>query len=272
MTDDLAELVARSRAGDRAALEALVRAVQPTVHKLALRFLMHPADAEDATQEILVKVVTRLGQFEGRSGFRTWVYSVASHHLLDLKRRPRITFEAFAADLAEGLADPAAGPDAALMLEEVRIGCTLALLQCLPPEQRMAYVLGEILELDHREAAEVLGIGPAAYRKQLSRARAAVTGFMLGHCGLVEPANACRCSRRVARARELGRVDPARPAFARSRAIAERFPEVLAGIRQLEATQRTAALYRAQRQPEPPGGFAEWLRATLDRFERSLPN
>ena len=158
------------------------------------------------------------------------------------------------------------------MLEEVRIGCTLALLQCLSPDQRLAYILGEILELDHGEAAEVLGVTPTAYRKRLSRARGRVTGFMLGHCGLIDPANPCRCSRRVARATELGRVDPGRPRFARSRQIAERFPEVLAGIRRLEATQRAAALYRAQAQPGPPEGFARWLRSALNRFEHNPPD
>ena len=118
MTGDaeLAALVARSRAGDRTALEALIRAILPTVHGLALRFLMNPADAEDATQEILIKIVTRLGQFEGRSGFRTWAWAVASRHLIDLKRRPRtkiLTFDAFAEDLAEGLSDaPVSDPAA----------------------------------------------------------------------------------------------------------------------------------------------------------------
>jgi RNA polymerase sigma factor (sigma-70 family) len=270
VSDDLAALAERARAGDRAALEALVRAVRPMLYGLALRFLTSPADAEDATQEILIRIVTRLGQFEGRSAFRTWAYAVATRHLLGLRRRRGMTFDAFAADLAEGLAAPVTDPDAALMLEEVRIGCTLALLQCLSPAQRLAYILGEIVELDHREAAEVLRVAPAAYRKQLSRARASVTEFMLGHCGLVDRRNACRCSRRVERAAELGRIDPGRPVLARSRDVARRFPEVLAGIRRLEATQRAAALYRAQADPEPAEGFARWMRRILRRIEHGV--
>lgn len=125
-TVDMASLVARSREGDRAALEALIRAIQPTIYTLAQRFLMLPADAEDASQEILLKIVTRLGQFDGRSQFRTWAYRVASNHLLDMKKRSSeqtMTFDEFAEDLAQGLSEtPFAAPDAALLLQEVRIG------------------------------------------------------------------------------------------------------------------------------------------------------
>ncbi len=89
-TMDMESLVALSRDGDRAALDALIYEIQPSIHKLAQRFLMIPADAEDATQEILLKIITRLAQFEGKSQFKTWAYTVASNHLLDLKRKPSV--------------------------------------------------------------------------------------------------------------------------------------------------------------------------------------
>ena len=273
--EEMESLVARSREGDRAALDALIHTIQPTIYKLAQRFLMLPADAEDATQEILLKIITRLGQFDGRSRFRTWAYSVASHHLLDLKRRPSeqaMTFDEFAEDLAQGLADTSfEGPDASLMLEEVRIGCTLAMLQCLDRESRLAYILGEILEINHHEAAEVLGVSASAYRKRLSRARATINASMLGNCGLVNSNKRCRCGKRVARATELGRVDPRSLMFAASAPSAERFPAVLAEIRQLENNQRAAALYRAQQQPEVSQDFVRWLRTTLEQQERRRP-
>lgn len=232
---------------------------------------MVPDDAEDATQDILLKIITRLSQFDGQSQFRTWAYAVASNHLLDLKRKPAeqaISFDEFAVDLAEGLSDsPFKGPDVTLMLEEVRIGCTLALLQCLGREARLAYIVGEILELEHQEAAEVLGISTDAYRKRLSRARATVSDFVLGHCGLVNSNNACRCSKRVLRARELGRVDPERLIFSTSPQRAKRFPEILTEIRQLEEDQRVAALFRAQQQPEISQDFTRWLQTTLEQQE-----
>src|SRR5713226_8088848 len=79
-------LVLRSRSGDRNALEELIQRHQAWIYNIAVRMLFHPQDAEDATQEILVKVLTRLASFEGRSSFRTWLYRVAFNNLLNMKR------------------------------------------------------------------------------------------------------------------------------------------------------------------------------------------
>jgi len=276
---DLEDQVARARSGDRTALELVVRAVQKDVYNLALRFLWHPQDAEDAAQEILVKIVTGLGSFRGDSGFRTWVYRVACNTLLTLREqrmeRQRLTFDAFGDDLAAGLSDEPIGShtdvDEHLLLEEVKIGCTLAMLQCLDRDHRLAYILGEILELEHKEAAQVLDTTPPAYRKRLSRARVRITAFMMSRCGLANPANACRCRRRVDTAVRLGRVVPSRLLFATSHEHARQFRQVVQTIRALEATRRAAALYRSHTEANPPETFNSWLRKALDIDSRSRP-
>lgn len=273
-TKDLRSLVARTHNGDRSAANELIAIIQPTIFKLAQRFLMIPDDAEDATQDILLKIVTRLGQFDGRSKFTTWAYAVASNHLLDVRKRPAarsMTFVEFSEDLAMGMSEsPFIGAEEKVLLEEVRIGCTLAMLQCLQRDARLTYILGEILELEHVEAAEVLGISTDAYRKRLSRARSTISEFVLGHCGLVRIDNPCRCSKRVRRARELGRVNPDQLKFVTSPPLAHQFPEVLKEIRKLEAEQRTAALFRAQRQPEISESFTRWLKTTLGQKKASV--
>ncbi|HZR70774.1 MAG TPA: RNA polymerase sigma factor [Burkholderiales bacterium] len=264
--------VARAKAGDRDALESVVRAVHPEVYGMALRFLWHPQDAEDATQEILVRVITGLAGFRGDSGFRTWVYRIACNSLLTLRKQRMeqrsMSFEEFGEDLARGLEDDSPreerDPDHELLLEEVKIGCTLFMLMCLDRDHRLAYILGEIVELDHHEAAEVLEIAPAAFRKRLSRARASITSFMTSRCGLANPANACRCRRRVATAVALGRVDRAKLLFASSLDQAKHFPQVLVKIRQLEETRRAAALYRSHPSPKPSEAFVSWLRKVVD--------
>ena len=266
--------VSRARRGDRAALEFVVGAVQSDVYNLAMRFLWHPQDAEDATQEILIRVLTGLGGFRGESGFRTWVYRVACNALLTLRKQrmeqQSLSFEKFDEDLARGLSDtPLRTEDDAserLLLEEVKIGCTLAMLQCLDRDHRLAYILGEIMELDHIQAAEALETTPDAFRKRLSRARASIISFMKSHCGLVSPANACRCHRRVGTAIESGRVDPAHLLFAASQQQAKRFPQVLVEIRQLEETRRAAALYRSHPEARNSGAFAAWLKRLLDEM------
>lgn len=260
--------VERAKSGDRAALEAVIEAVQGDVYALALRFLWHPQDAEDAMQEILIRVITGLGGFRGQSRFRTWVYRIACNTLLSLRtqrmERQALSFEEFGEDLVRGLSDARlitkSEVDKALLLEEVKIGCTLAMLLCLDRDHRLAYILGEIMDLDHNEASEVLETPPGTFRKRLSRARKAITSFMLSRCGLVNPANPCRCRKRVSTAISLGRVDPARLTFASSLAQAKGFPQVLKAIRNLEALQRAAALYRSHPEPKASERLALWLR------------
>src|SRR6266852_1838616 len=77
----LDQLVELARDGNEEALVAVVRAIQDRIYNLALRMLWHPSDAEDATQEILLKVITRLRQFRRESTFMTWVYQIATNHL-----------------------------------------------------------------------------------------------------------------------------------------------------------------------------------------------
>src|SRR5262245_22734115 len=99
--------VSRAKAGDRTALESVVRAVHKDVYGIALRFLWHPEDAQDATQEILIRIITGLGSFRGDSSFRTWMYRICCNTLLTLRKQRMeqrsMSFEEFGEDLAHGL-------------------------------------------------------------------------------------------------------------------------------------------------------------------------
>src|SRR5262249_47611420 len=85
MAINLDDLVERATAGDKTAVDALVASVQDQVYGLCMRMLSNPADAEDATQEILIRVVTHLSAFRGESAFSTWVHRVAVNHLVDAR-------------------------------------------------------------------------------------------------------------------------------------------------------------------------------------------
>lgn len=215
MHPDLVDLVERSRDGDAAALESLVIELRDPVHRLALRMTACPQDAEDATQEILIKVMTRLDSYRGEAAVTTWVYRLAANHLLDRAKstteRLGMTFTRFAEDLNTDLAAPSVttDPDRDLLAREVKQGCTLALLTCLDRESRLAYVLGDIIEVSSPTGAEICSITEAAYRKRLSRARRKVRAFLEANCGLVSPATtACHCRRRIPAAIASGRLDP----------------------------------------------------------------
>lgn len=272
MNASLEQLARLAQAGNREALEHLVEQIQDKVYGLALRMLWHTEDARDATQEILIRVVTRLSSFRGESKFTTWVYRVAANHLRDARKsrleEQQYTFERFGDELDEGLSDAPIGSerpiDEALLLEEIKVGCTLGMLLCLDRAHRLAYILGEILEIESSEAAEILDITPATFRKRLSRARAGIVDFMKKKCGLVNPGNPCRCRRRVNHALKLGRITPKQLRFAHDAEQAVRFPEVLSEIRKLEQAQACAALYRSHPDFAIAESFVPFVRGLID--------
>ena len=107
---DEIELVARAVDGENAALEEVIRLLQDPLYRLALRMVRRPSDAEDATQEILIRVITRLATWRGEAKLMTWAYRVGVNYLLNLRRgisaeTTSLSFDEFRDGLAEGLAD-----------------------------------------------------------------------------------------------------------------------------------------------------------------------
>jgi hypothetical protein len=191
---------------------------------------------------------------------------VAVNYILDVKKSPverlHLTFDRFADDLHDGLSD--AGPaerERSVLVEEVKIGCTLGMLQCLDRAHRLAYIFGEILELPGPEAAEVLELRPDVFRKRLQRARDEVARFTRAHCGLVADGAACRCHRRVPAALERGRVRADATDFA-SGSVS--FDEARALVRQVEEARSALAIHRSSRPRDSAVDFARRLAETFD--------
>jgi RNA polymerase sigma factor (sigma-70 family) len=248
------ELAARARCGDREALEDIIRRHQGWIYNIAIRMLFHPQDAEDATQEILIKVVTRLASFEERSSFRTWLYRIAVNHLLSARRG---RFENLAAsfrfygeelDRTPDLDPPdpnAALPDTNLLLTETMLACTTGMLLCLDRPQRLAYILGAIFGVSGSVAAEVLEITAENFRQRLGRARRDLGNFMNDKCGLVNPANSCRCARKTRGFIQAGHVDPGNLLFLGKRisSVREAAPRVYEAI-ETNLDEKCAEVYR----------------------------
>src|SRR5499433_1829106 len=135
VSSDDQELIKQVQNGKREALETLITRHQRWIYNIVLRMLYHPHDAEDATQEILIKLITRLSSFEARSSFRTWLYRIVVNHVLNMKRgrvevqQASIDFASYGAALDATpdleLADPK-GPsaDTDLLVTEAMISCT----------------------------------------------------------------------------------------------------------------------------------------------------
>ena len=143
-----------------------------------------------------------------------------------------------------------------LLTEEVKIGCTLGMLQCLERPHRLAYVLGEILELSGPEAAEVLDITPDTFRKRLQHARTAILSFTRSHCGLVSDSAPCACNRRVPAALRAGRIRAASVDFATT---ASSFQEARALIRQVDEARWGLEVHRTSHPRTSSVDFARRL-------------
>ncbi|MFO0724347.1 MAG: sigma-70 family RNA polymerase sigma factor [Myxococcota bacterium] len=262
-----AALVERARRGDKAALLALVEIAQQLSYRLAVRMVPDRAEAQDLTQEILIRVVTGLDRFRGESAFQTWVYRVASNHLLTARKRMLEhhieSLEAMAEKLAEGMADALASADAPLedqlLVREAKLTCTGRMLVGLDREHRLAFILGEILELSSEEGAEVLEIEPATFRKRLSRARERMQTFVEKTCGVVDPKNPCRCALQGARMTRVGHFDATLPWT--------NHPVCRGGAEQLEGLEgigRSLQLFRSHPDYAAPAALANELRRMID--------
>ena len=198
--------------------------MQDLVFNLSLRMLGTFHNAEDASQDILLKVMTHLSSFKGDSAFTTWVFRIAANHLKDYKKHMfaqlPLSFEFYGDDIRNGkiqdVPDLTQNVERAILAEELKLSCTNVMLQCLDPESRCIFILGTMFRLDSRIAGDILGITPEAYRQRLSRARKRMAEFLSEYCGEYGQ-GACRCSDRVNYAIQNHRIAPDRLDFTSAR-------------------------------------------------------
>src|SRR5206468_10709123 len=131
------ELVEQAKSGARAALEKLVLRHQAWIYNIAVRMVFQPQDAEEVTQEVFIKVITKLSTFQGECKFRTWLYRIATNHVLNMRRRSAETRVTTFADYGAAinrtadldLPDPKTVPvELPLLVEEAKNGCTMGML------------------------------------------------------------------------------------------------------------------------------------------------
>jgi RNA polymerase sigma factor (sigma-70 family) len=198
------DLVAESLKGSKKSLENLIAKHQTFVYNIVWKMVLNPQDAEDITQDILIKVITKLSQFNNKSQFRTWLYRIVVNHILNCKKQRReFEFTDFetVGNVIDQLPDNELSENEQLQLadttEDVRISCTAGMLLCLDREQRITFILGAIFNIDHNLGAAILDITPDNFRQKLSRARKDLHSFMDNKCGLVNKANPCRCPKKT---------------------------------------------------------------------------
>ncbi len=219
MDNNMEKWVAKAIEGDREALEYILTDIRDFVFNLSLRMLGTVADAEDATQDILVKIMTSLSTFRQESQFKTWVYRVATNYLIDYKKsmfaQHPLDFDFYANDIRAGFMDSNEelfmGVDKKVLAEELKMSCTNVMLQCLDAPTRCIFILGTMFGVDSKMAGEILGMTPANYRQKLSRARRKMAAFLSEHCGL--SGGYCNCEKRVGYAIKQHRLHPEKLEF-----------------------------------------------------------
>lgn len=219
------DLVAGAIKGDKKALEELIVRHQNWIYNIAFRMTAHPQDAEDVTQEILIKIITRLSTFRGESAFRTWLYRIVSNHVINMKKRKHeksnISFDKYGMEIDRlpdmSLPEPKNIPvDLPLLVEETRVGCISGMLLCLSRERRLIFILGSIFRVNDRVGSEILNISRDNFRQKLSRGRRKISNFMNEKCSLMNKDNPCRCENKIGALIDEGFIDPSHLLFTRN--------------------------------------------------------
>ena len=169
---DLDELARRAAAGDRDALEDLLAAIQLRVRRICGRMLLHPQDAEEASQDALLLVATKIHTFNGQSKFTTWLNAVASNSARSTYRTLKRRSAERGYDVLPQKADP--------RTTSVIAGSRLDLLEALEvlaasnADMAEALVLRDIQELDYAQIAELMGVPLGTVKAWIHRARRTV--------------------------------------------------------------------------------------------------
>ncbi|TPN85929.1 RNA polymerase sigma factor [Aquimarina algicola] len=265
MDKKLKILIKKANSGDRKSLELIIIEIESLVYNLSLKMLLFPEDAKDATQEILIKIVTHLSTFNHQSQFKTWVYRVATNYLINYKGKKSVEFampfEDYANLIDSGHSNivryTTNDGELSLLEEEVKVSCTQGLLLCLKPEDRLVYILSEILEFNGNEGAEILGISSANFRKKLSRSRDKIRNFLDKKCGLANAENPCRCNKKIDFLINQNVINPKGLRFAE---FTKRSIDLVNQIGNLE---KSVAIYRSTPNVPPPETILKTIKETI---------
>ena len=241
-------------------LGSLVERHLHRVYQLCVRMTLHPDDAANACFETFARVSDAVPPPDGEEGL--WLVKIAAGVVAQkLPPTPEVSF----ALLDETLRSEATrtGEVASLtdlcqrdvLLWEMKQGCMTAVVNCLSPGERVAFVLASVIGLTDEETARVLEIKASALKVRLSRARKKVGDYLAPRCEHVDPRNPCHCPSRIGVALRLGFIAP--PAHAEV---------TLRWVPKFDSARRTrdaVSIYRTLPEPEPPPSLRERIAGAI---------
>lgn len=179
------------------------------VYNLAFRITGSKQDAEDVTQETFIQVYQNLKGFKGESNIYTWLYKIALNNSLKIKKKIDKTYvesldekiEMFKDDLPQEVQEWYTHPEKAVyineLLAEIRQGCLHFLSFRLPENQRLVYIMKNVLDFSYKEISEILGITENVIKARLNRARANLVDYFSNRCQWLTNDNTCTCQSRI---------------------------------------------------------------------------
>ncbi len=175
---DEAELITAAKTGDQEAFRQLVERYQGAVYNLAYRMLGIPEEAEDAAQEIFVRIYRQLERYDPTRKFSTWTLVIATNYCIDQLRRRRMQLVPLE-NIIPWARDREAGPEAEALGQESRDEVQ-RLIRELPEKYRAPLVLRYWEDLSCAEIAEILGVPEGTVKTQIHRARKALGKLLAG--------------------------------------------------------------------------------------------
>jgi RNA polymerase sigma-70 factor (ECF subfamily) len=261
---------------DRETARGLVEPHHRTLYNFVFRLTLDRERTERYLGDVYAAAAAQIAAQPAAEPERlVWLLGVASA-LLDerLPRQPEVSFdmldetlrsEATRTDVVRSLTDPQRD----LLLWELKQGCMTAVVNCLPPGERAAFVVCHVLKLGDADAARSLGITESAYKVRLSRARKKVGDYLAPRCEHVNPMNPCRCPARVGTALAKGFIKPVGPVGGEISLRSRVQPGIPygrygTGVGNEDVSMRDiTAIYGGLPEPEPPADLAARMVAAL---------
>jgi RNA polymerase sigma-70 factor, ECF subfamily len=192
------EFIQALKQHDPVTFETLYESVGSKIFNLAYRLTQSEEDASDITQETFLQVYRNIPSFRGDSQLFTWIYSIAQnicYRILTKRKRSsflsteRLIHAAIDVKTPEGIIES----DMVNLTAQVKEGCLIGLVRCLPFNQRMAFISHALLHLPIQEVSQILDKSEGATKLLIYRARGNLKNFLCKNCSLYNPENFCHC-------------------------------------------------------------------------------
>jgi RNA polymerase sigma factor (sigma-70 family) len=235
----------------------------------AFRMTLDREIATEVVEETFLRAYVGADKMPAEPRVEAWLLRIATHVIgKKVSRGQDVSFDVLDEKLRSeptrtDVVTSLSQPHRNFYLWELKQGCMTSVVNCLPPGERVAFVLSTILGYSEDSAASVLGITASAFKVRLSRARKKVTDYLAPRCEHVDPRNPCRCPSRLGVALQGGFLGKTpgmgsvnlRPDFGRYGSVVDGEDAPLRDV---------MAIYASLPEPDPPVGLAEQIRAKIE--------